>query len=221
MSANLQNVSGRDYLAIPNERSLGSVDVGHDHWVSCDGSGESRRQNRLHRPQFAAQRELTVQFTSCQLGTGVDQLTGSNEDPDGDREVESTAFLGQVGGRQVDRDAPRRKLEIGVDERRPHTILALLHHDFGETDDVEGRESRADVDFDSHLRCIDSALLSAEYGGDGHPLPHGLLIVFSRAAAALHGTSCSTYICTCARCTSSSRSARRIDESKQSYVSLH
>jgi hypothetical protein len=81
--------------------------------------------------------------------------------------------------------APHRKLEIGVCECRPHTILALLHHGFGETDDIEGRKSGADVDFDSHLRCIYSALLTAEYGGDGHPLPRGWLIVFSPAAAAL------------------------------------
>ena len=105
-----------------------------------------------------------------QLGSCVCQLTGRAEDGDGNGEIETAAFLRQIRGGQIDGDAARRKFETGVAEGRPHAILALLHHGLGQTNDVEGWESGADVDFDLHLRCIDSALCAAEYHGDGHRL---------------------------------------------------
>jgi hypothetical protein len=170
MSANFQDVPRRYHLTILDQCGLRSIDVRHDYRVAGDGRGKGRRQHSPHRPQLAAQRKLAVELTSLQLGSRVCQLTGSAEDADGNGEIETAAFLGQIGGGQVDGDAARWKLEIGVCEGRPHAILALLHHRLGQTNDVEGWESGADVDFDSHLRCIDSALFAAEYRGDAHPL---------------------------------------------------
>jgi hypothetical protein len=103
-----------------------------------------------------------------QFATNVSQLIGSANDANRDGKIEAAAFLGQIGGSQVDSDAPGRELELGVCESRTHAVLAFPHGGFRKSDDVEGWEPGAYVDFHPNLKRVDSALFPTKYGGDRH-----------------------------------------------------
>jgi hypothetical protein len=68
-----------------------------------------------------------------------------------DRQIEAAAFLGKLRGREIDGDAPRRKFEAGIDERRANPVAAFLHFGIGKTDDGKRgkpvREVHLDRDF--------------------------------------------------------------------------
>ena len=84
-----------------------------------------------------------------------------------DRQVVVAAFLGQVGGREIDGDAARRQREPGGDQRAAHPLARLGHRLVGEADDVEGRQSGRDL----HLH-VDRARLDALERDRGDPLDH-------------------------------------------------
>ena len=48
-----------------------------------------------------------------------------------DRQVEAPAFLGQVGGREVDGNALDREFELAILQGRTHAVLAFLYFGFG------------------------------------------------------------------------------------------
>ena len=85
-----------------------------------------------------------------------------------DRQVVMAAFLGQVGGREIDGDAAGRQRQAGGDQRRAHPLLGFRHRLVGQADDVEGRQAGRDL----HLH-VDGAGLDAleRHGGDA--LDHG------------------------------------------------
>ena len=76
--------------------------------------------------------------------------------PERDRQIVMAAFLRQVGGREVDGDAPRRQREPGRDQRRAHPLARLRHRLVGQADDVERRQPRRHLHLD-----IDGAGLDA------------------------------------------------------------
>jgi hypothetical protein len=53
------------------------------------------------------------------------------------RQIESGSFLGNLGGRQVDRQAPHGEVEAGVPNRRPDPLACLLNGPIGQTHDRE------------------------------------------------------------------------------------
>jgi hypothetical protein len=82
-------------------------------------------------------------------------LPGRSEDAERDRKVEAPALLRQLGGREVDRDAARRKLEPAVHERRAHAVLRLLHLGVGQADHREAREAVGEAGLDGGWRRLE------------------------------------------------------------------
>jgi hypothetical protein len=66
------------------------------------------------------------------------------------------AFLGQIGGREIDGDAARRQREPGGDQRRAHPFVRLGNRFVGQADDGEGRHAGRHLDLD-----VDRARLDA------------------------------------------------------------
>jgi hypothetical protein len=84
-----------------------------------------------------------------------------------DRQVEMAAFLGKVGGGEIDGDAARRQREAGGDQRRPHPLARLGHRLVGQPDDREGRHAGHDL----HLH-VDGPRLDAFERHRRHPNDH-------------------------------------------------
>jgi hypothetical protein len=74
----------------------------------------------------------------------------------------------QIGRRQVDGDAPERKLEPGVEQRAADPVLALLHRRLGQANDGQPRQAVGQVYLDGHERRLDPDLGAAVDDGDGH-----------------------------------------------------
>jgi hypothetical protein len=81
------------------------------------------------------------------------------------------AFLRQVRGREIDGDAARRKGEARGDQRRAHPLACLGDGLVRQSDDVEGRQTRRDLDLD-----IDGARLDPFECNCGDALNHPALI---------------------------------------------
>ena len=99
-----------------------------------------------------------AQFTDQLVGVGGtgQQLPAGDQDADRDREVEAAALLGQIGGCQVDGDAPCREFETAVQQRAAHAVAAFLHGLFRQADDIEGRQAVGEMGFDADQRRIDA-----------------------------------------------------------------
>ena len=86
-------------------------------------------------------------ISAIRPGAGSDLLR-TEEDPDGDREIERRAGLAQIRRREVDRDPSRRIDEAGVPERAADAFPRLLEGGIGEPDDGEPGQPRRDVHLD-------------------------------------------------------------------------
>ncbi len=62
-----------------------------------------------------------------------------------DRQIVVRAFLGQIGGREVDRDPLGRQRQPHRGERGMDPLLAFLDRLVGQPDDVEPRQPRRDL----------------------------------------------------------------------------
>ena len=94
-----------------------------------------------------------------------------------DRQIVMAAFLRQVGGREIDGDAPRRQRQPGGDQRRAHPLAGLGHRLVGQADDGERRQSRRDL----HLH-VDGAGLDPLKGYGGNALDHAAPLPQSKVA---------------------------------------
>jgi len=77
------------------------------------------------------------------------------------------AFLGQVGGREVDRDPARRQRQPRGDQRRAHPLAGFRYRLVRQADNGEGRQARRDL----HLH-VDGAGLDPLKGYGGNALDH-------------------------------------------------
>ena len=73
---------------------------------------------------------LTVdEFTLVQRFDG--DLAARRENTERDRQIESAGFLGQIGGSEVDRDAPDREVEVAVLQGGAHALAAFADFEIG------------------------------------------------------------------------------------------
>ena len=142
--------------------------IGHRHdQVMADPRGLQRTgQQSARAVQLAAQRQLAIEFDAREWPRRQSLRRHENADRDG--EVEPASFLGQVGRREVDRDAARRKLVAAIGQRRAHPVLALLDRGFEQPDHREGRQAGPDVDFDPHQRRLETLRRATEKRGERH-----------------------------------------------------
>jgi len=103
--------------------------------------------------------------------TGV--LAGGAQGAERDRQIETPAFLGKIGGGEIDRDPPVGKLELVVDECAMHPVLALAHRHLGQTHDRHRRQSARELDLDRDRRRLDPEPSAAvKDTGRQDPLPN-------------------------------------------------
>ncbi|MDT4855593.1 hypothetical protein FQZ97_899540 [compost metagenome] len=115
-----------------------------------------------HRAKLSAQRELACEFPARQP-RGVD-LAAGGQDAQRDRQVEAPRVLGQVGRRQVHRDAlVGRELQPGVGDGRAHAFAGFLHLGVGQAHQREAGQAVGQVDFDLH-----GPRVQAEQGAAAH-----------------------------------------------------
>jgi hypothetical protein len=127
---------------------------------------EGHRERSLNGTQLAGQSELAREF---ELGQQIRrQLPRRGEDADGDRQVEASALLGKVRGREVHRHAAIGAAEVGGVERRAHAIARFPHFLFGQSHDVRARKSAAHVHFHTHEGRIQARERATEHDGEGH-----------------------------------------------------
>jgi hypothetical protein len=129
-------------------------------------SGQRHGERAAHRAQLAGERELAGEFLPGER-VGI-ELAACGQDAERNRQVETAGVLRQLSGREVDRDAPRRELEVRVVERGAHAVARLPHFRIRQSDDVESRQPRSEVDFHAHLGRVDSGERAARHRGDGH-----------------------------------------------------
>jgi len=86
------------------------------------------------------------------------------EQPERDRQVEMRPLLGQVGGRQIDRDPLGRKRQPDRRQRRAHALTALGDRLVGKADDDEGGKPGAQLHLHFNAARLEPQICN---GGDG------------------------------------------------------
>ena len=107
---------------------------------------QGHRQHPAHRAHPGVERQLAHHERAVEP-SGLDQPDGG-EDADRGRQIEGGAFLADVGGRQVDRDAVDGELEARVPDGGADPVAALAHGRVGKTDGAERGQARGDVHLD-------------------------------------------------------------------------
>jgi hypothetical protein len=129
--------------------------------------GQRHRQRAVHGPQLAGQRELARELESFELGRV--ELAGGGEDAEGDRQVEASRFLREVGRREAHGHAlVVRELEAAGLQSRTHALARFLDFRVRESDEGEARQAVGEMHFDSHGRRGESAQGAAVDEGKGH-----------------------------------------------------
>jgi len=90
------------------------------------------------------------------------------------------AFLGQIGGREIDGDTAGRQRKPRGDQRRAHALARFGNRLVGKPDDGESRQARRDL----HLH-VDGSSLDSLKRDRGNPLDH--------APSAIQGSEEETY----------------------------
>jgi len=95
-------------------------------------------------------------------------LVRSRQNRQGDREIVAPAFLGQVHGGEIDRDAPLREVEAGVDQGGANALLALLDGGLGQSDHRERGQPTRKMHLDVDGGGLDPGEGAAADDGQGH-----------------------------------------------------
>ncbi len=81
-------------------------------------------------------------MNSYSCNSVIGNLLFRGQDSERDRQVESAAFLGQVGGRQRNRDLALGKLKTGVQQGRFDAVAGFPHGGFRQTNDGHAGKTR-------------------------------------------------------------------------------
>ena len=130
--------------------------------IGADGG----RQHAGDRGDAAVEAEF-AEHGEARDGVLRDGADGRHQ-PERDRQIVMAAFLGQVGGREIDGDAARRQRQPGSDQRRAHAFLGFGDGFVGQADNVEGGQAGRHL----HLH-VDGAGLDAFEGNRTDTLDHG------------------------------------------------
>ena len=115
---------------------------------------ESSGERTSHGTQLPGERQLTDELNIIQCCDR--DLAGSGENAECDRQIETPAFLGQIGGREVDGNAARGKLELGGEQRAAHPVAAFFHLGLGQADDGQTRQTVGQMHLDRDGRRINA-----------------------------------------------------------------
>jgi hypothetical protein len=118
--------------------------------IGADGGGQhaGNRSDRAVEPELAKHSEARERI----VRDGADR----GHQPERDRQIVMTAFLGQIGGRQIDGDASRRQRESGRDQSRAHALARFGDRFIGKTDNVEGDQAGRHLHLDIDRPDLDA-----------------------------------------------------------------
>ena len=129
------------------ERSLPSGVGRTEETLDAEPPGALRNgENAAHAPEAAVESELSDGGRA--LERAPRQLLRGGEHGQRDRQVEAGAFLAQLGGREVDGDAPVREAQLCGRDPAADALPGLLAGPVGEADDREAGKAVANVGFD-------------------------------------------------------------------------
>jgi hypothetical protein len=133
VARHLREMGGASDPRALDQPRLGRVRAGHDHGVPGPGRLQRRGQRTAQRPELAAQRQFAKELrTTERIGR---DLPRRDQEAERDRQVETSAFLRKIRGREIDRDAPRWEFESRRRQRRAHSVTALAHDGLRQADD--------------------------------------------------------------------------------------
>ena len=124
----------------------------HDHPASSLFGSECGRQYTIDGAQFAGQRQFADEFILVQC-LRIDGAVGC-QNAECQRQIETAAVFGQIGRRQIDRDAPVGKLQLRAGDGGTDAVAAFTHRRFRQTDHVEDRQPGGEIDFNAHSRGL-------------------------------------------------------------------
>jgi len=154
-----------DDLDARDEARLGEGARRHDH-----ATGSATREGRDHRqdPRYRADLPAQAQLAEERPRPARPDLLRTDQDRDGDPEVQGRAGLRHVRGGEIDRDAARGMDEPAVPQGAAHALPGLAEGDVGEADDREAGESGRNVGLDP-----DGAAVEADERGGEDACEHG------------------------------------------------
>ena len=109
-------------------------------------------QHPPHRPKLARQRQLADELMLVEP-LRLDLARG-DQDADRDRQIEATAFLGKIGRREIDGNAPLRKPESGGLQGGAYSVPRLAHLGVGKAHKAEGGQAVGQMCLDDHDRGV-------------------------------------------------------------------
>jgi hypothetical protein len=127
--------------------------------------GDRRRQHAGGGGEAAVEPQLAQRQVTGER-VGRDGADGGHQ-CQRDGQVVMAALLGQVGGGEIDGDAPRRQAEARSGQRGPHPLTGFLHRLVGQADNQELGNTRCDL----HLH-VDGDRLDALKRDGLHPRYH-------------------------------------------------
>ena len=143
----------------------------HDHPASGLFGRESGRQYAINGTQFAGQCQLADEFIVVQR-LRIDGAVG-RQNAERKRQIETAAVFGQIGRRQIDRDAPIGKLQLRAGDGGAHTVAAFAHRRFRQTDHIEDRQAGGEIHLNAHSRGLHAGFSPAVDQCKRHGKPRG------------------------------------------------
>ncbi len=126
-----------------------------------------REQNATHGFEFSPESQLAVELTRRRIAEQcLPELSGGDQDAEGDGQLEPAAFLRDLRRREIDHDAAGGILEAAAEQRRLYAVTTLPYHGGRQADQVESRQAARHCDFDVHQRRLQAYLRPARQGSD-------------------------------------------------------
>ena len=148
------------------QRRFGGIYRGQDQGAPAVCGLAGQRQRAAYRAQFAGQRQLAGKFEGAELVAG--NLPRGGQNAEGDRQVETAAFLGQIRRGEVDGDAPLGKFELAGLQRGAHPVAGFAHFHIRQPDQREGGQPVGEVHLDAHLGGLQADEGAALQNGQAH-----------------------------------------------------
>ena len=136
--------------------------------VSRLSGGNRHGQSAVDRLDATVQGKLSQKQIPGQGPAGNDSR--GRENPNGHGQIESGAFLFNIGRRQIDGNPIRRKPVPGIGDGGLYPFTALFHGGLGKTDGSKARQSLGNVHLHFNPVSVDTQNGAAQHPGQ-HRIP--------------------------------------------------
>jgi hypothetical protein len=166
VGANVEQGAGGEYFVAADQRRFAGAGFGQDEMLAVAGRLQGHGQRAANRAQLAGQRQLAGKFVVGQMLAG--NLPAGGEDTQRDGQVETAGFFWQIGRRQVNCDAFRRKLEPGINDGGANAIARFLDFSIWQADEGEAGQATGQMRLDRHRRRVEAIQSTTVRDGQCH-----------------------------------------------------